>query len=187
MRNDPTVVDLVKRAKDGDQEAWDRIVERYAPLVWSVCRRYGLSGPDLDDVGAAVWLRLVESLGAIREPAALPGWLATTARRECLSLLRSKNRQIPTNDERIADEHAPASDEWLLKQEQYAALRTAFAELPERCRELLSMLFGDPPTSYAEISARLEMTVGGIGPSRQRCLERLRANPVIAALLPRMR
>jgi RNA polymerase sigma factor (sigma-70 family) len=183
MRDDPTVVELVERAREGDQAAWDRIVERYAPLVWSVCRRHGLSGADLDDVGASVWLRLVEHLNTIREPAALPGWLATTTRHECLYLLRGKNRQIPVDDQRLPDEAEPASDEGLLKQEQHIALLAAFAELPERCQQLLSMLFSDPPTPYTEIAARLGMAVGGIGPNRQRCLDKLRDNPAIAALL----
>lgn len=183
MRDDPTVVELVERARDGDQSAWDQIVERYAPLVWSVCRRLGLSGPDTDDVGAAVWLRLVERLDGLREPAALPGWLATTTRREGLGLLRTKNRQLPVDDERIPDQAGPASDEWLLRQEKHIALRAAFAELSERCRQLLSMLFSDPPKPYAEIAEQLGMTVGGIGPNRQRCLEKLRGNPAIAALL----
>ena len=77
----------------------------------------------------------------------------------------------------------PASDEWLLKQEQQTALREAFAQLSDRCRLLLSMLFSDPPTPYSEISARLDMAIGGIGPNRLRCLQKLRDIPVIAALL----
>lgn len=183
MRDDPTVVELVERARAGDKEAWDRIVERYAPLVWAMCRRHGLSGADIDDVGASVWLRLVERLDTIREPAALPGWLATTARRECLYLLRSKNKQVPVDDERLTDEAEPGADEWVIKQEQHIALMTAFAALPERCQQLLSMLFADPPIPYAQIAARLGMAIGGIGPNRQRCLEKLRDNPAIAALL----
>jgi RNA polymerase sigma factor (sigma-70 family) len=183
MRDDPIVVELVNRARDGDKAAWDQIVERYATLVWSVCRRHGLSGEDADDVGASVWLRLVEKLGTLQEPAALPGWIATTTRRECLHLMRSRKRQIPVDDERFPDSASPASDEWLLKQEQQIALREAFAQLPERCQLLLAMLFSDPPTPYSEISARLDMPIGGIGPSRLRCLRKLRDIPVIAALL----
>jgi RNA polymerase sigma factor (sigma-70 family) len=183
MRDDPTVVDLVSRARDGDKAAWDQIVERYATLVWSVCHRHGLFGDDADDVGASVWLRLVEKLDTIHEPAALPGWIATTTRRECLHLLRAKKRQIPVDDEGFPDSTGPASDEWLLQQERQIALREAFAQLPERCRQLLSMLFSDPPTPYSEISARLDMPIGGIGPSRLRCLQKLRGIPVIAALL----
>ena len=84
---DPTVSDLVARAKDGDRQAWDALVERYAPLIWSICRRHRLGRADADDVGQSVWLRLVDQLDRVRDPAALPGWLATTARRECLRVL----------------------------------------------------------------------------------------------------
>lgn len=183
MRDDPAVVELVIRARDGDQAAWDEIVDRYAPLLWSVCRAYRLSGPDADDAAAAVWLRLVESLGRLREPAALPGWLRSTARHECLYLLRRKQKQLPVADnESIVDDEEPASDTWLLAQERQIVLRAAFAGLGERCRRLLSMLFDDPPRSYAEISAELGMTIGGIGPTRQRCLDQLRRDPSVAAL-----
>ena len=184
MRDDSTVVDLVERARDGDQAAWNGIVDRYAPLVWAVCRRHRLSVADAEDVASCVWLRLVERLETIREPAALPGWIATTTRRECLYLLRTRNRQIPVeDDERIVDGANPAADEWLLRQERHIALRHAFAELSELCQRLLSMLFHDPPVPYAQISAAMGMAVGGIGPSRQRCLAKLRDSQVLATLL----
>lgn len=182
VRDDPAVIDLVERARAGERVAWDEIVERYSPLVWSLCRRHGLSGADTDDVGAAVWLRLVEGLGVLREPAALPGWLATTTRRECLAVLRGRQRQLPVEHENFADEATPASDEWLLGQERHIALRSAFARLGDRCRELLALLFREPPATYAEISAELDMAVGAIGPTRQRCLDRLRAMPELVAL-----
>jgi len=193
VRDDPAVIELVDRARAGDQAAWDAIVERYAPLVWGVCRRFGLAGADAEDVGACVWLRLVERLQTIREPAALPGWLATTARRECLYLLRTRSRQVPVaGAERVlesavgadvADVTDDAADEWLLAQERQIALREAFARLSERCQRLLSMLFADPPASYAQIGAELDMAVGAIGPNRQRCLAKLRASPALAALV----
>lgn len=184
MRDDPTVVALVERARAGEQSAWDEIVERYSPLLWSICTRHRLYGADADDVAAGVWLLLVERLDTLREPAALSGWLATTTRRECLRLLRIKTRQIPVEDEPVPDDEVAASDEWLLAQERYQALRQAFATLPERCRRLLEMLFRDPPVSYAVISAELGIAIGGIGPSRMRCLETLRHSPVLAALAP---
>jgi len=109
MRDDPSVRDLVTRARNGDASAWDAIVERYAALVWSICRRYRLCRPDADDVGQTVWLRLVEQLPALREPAALPGWLATTTHHECLRVVqmaRKQNRgERPIDPEIAADVH----------------------------------------------------------------------------------
>src|SRR6201993_2489100 len=86
------ITDLVTRARNGDQRAWDDLVERYAPLVWSVCRKYQLSRADAEDVHQTVWLQLVRRLEAIRDPAALPGWLATATRRECVRVLRAARR-----------------------------------------------------------------------------------------------
>jgi RNA polymerase sigma factor (sigma-70 family) len=187
VRDDPTVVELVEGALRGDQEAWDGIVRRYAALVWSKCRELGLSGADAEDVAAAVWLRLVERLDTVREPAALPGWIATTTRREGLYLLRTRNRLVPVEDDErlLPGDDGPAADEGLLREERHIALRAAFAELDEPCRQLLSMLFADPPTPYAQICDELGMKVGSIGPSRQRCLEKLRGRPAFAALLER--
>jgi RNA polymerase sigma factor (sigma-70 family) len=184
VRDDQSVVDLVARARDGEQEAWDEIVERYAPLVWAMCQRYRLTRADADDVGASMWLRLVERLDTIREPAALPGWIATTTRHECLRVIRTKDRELPVDDnDRLASDADPAADAWLLEQERLIALRAAFADLPDRCRHLLTMLFAEPVTPYDEISAVLDIPVGTIGPTRQRCLAKLRTNPALAALV----
>jgi RNA polymerase sigma factor (sigma-70 family) len=187
MRDDPTVVDLVTRARDGDKTAWDELVERYAPLVWSVCCRYGLDRPDASDVSQSVWLRLVEHLPALREPAALPGWLATTTQRECLRVLRAAQRQErvvrPVEQELAVHEQSAMVEHELLIAERNAALRVAFAELPSRCRRLLSVLMEDPPPRYADVGARLGMPVGAIGPTRARCLGKLRRSPVLAAVI----
>jgi len=182
VRDDPSVVDLVVRARGGDKDAWDTLVNRYTTLVWSVCSRHGLNGADAEDVGGSVWLRLVENLGTIREPAALPGWLATTTQRECLQLLRSRRRQIPAEDPQVPDLDGPAIDHDLLVQERRDALRHAFAGLQPRCRQLLSMLFSDPSTPYVQISSTLGMPVGAIGPNRKRCLDRLRSSRTLAGL-----
>jgi RNA polymerase sigma factor (sigma-70 family) len=187
VRDDPTVTALVTRAAKGDQGAWDEIVERYAPLVWSICRRYRLDRADIDDIAQNVWLRLVEQLSALREPAALPGWLATTTQRECLRVLRV-NSQANRRNERLADEMITAAlsveiEEEIIAAEWNRALCLAFDQLPSPCRELLSMLMQQPPVPYAEISNRLGIRVGGIGPSRARCLAKLRRIPPLAALL----
>ena len=90
MRDYPPVTDLVTRARNGDKQAWDELVERYAPLIWSICRQYRLGGADAQDVGQMVWLHLVDHLDDLRDPAALPGWLVTTTRRECLRVRRRR-------------------------------------------------------------------------------------------------
>ena len=186
MRDDPSVIVLVARAAAGDQAAWNEIVERYSPLVWSICVRYQLDREDASDVGQSVWLLLVERLGSLREPAALPGWLATTTQRECLRLLREGRRYqhagLIAEDQVLADPGAAAIEQEILAAERDAAIRAAFAELPRSCRELLSMLMCDPPCHYEDISATLGMPVGSIGPRRARCLDRLRRSPHIAGI-----
>jgi RNA polymerase sigma factor (sigma-70 family) len=186
MRDDPLVAALVARAAGGDQGAWNALVERYAPLVWSICQRYRLARPDIDDVGQSVWLLLVEKIGTIREPAALPGWLATTTQRECLRLLRTARRHdhagLPPVDQMPPDPAAVTIEQEVLAAERDASLRAAFAELPRSCRDLLAMLVSDPPRSYAEISAMLGIPVGSIGPTRARCLNRLRTSAHLTAI-----
>jgi RNA polymerase sigma factor (sigma-70 family) len=183
MRDDPTVVALVTRAAGGDPAAWNEIVERYAPLVWSICTRFGLSNHDREDVGQNVWLLLVGQLGKLREPAALPGWLATTTHRECLRVVTAARKERlgtgPDDVPQFAD--STIIDEEILMAERNAALRTALAELPPRCQRLITMLTSDPPSSYLEISAALDIPVGSIGPQRARCLDRLRKSSALAA------
>jgi RNA polymerase sigma factor (sigma-70 family) len=183
--SDPSVTDLVTRARIGDQQAWDALVERYAPLVWSICRRYRLSAADADDAGQAVWLHLVDQLDHIREPAALPGWLATTTGRECARILRSAQKTQPAGsvlEATLPGQTAMAEDE-LLKAERHAVLREALTHLPPRCQQMIALLIEDPPVPYTEISARLGIPVGSIGPYRGRCLDKLRRYPAVAALI----
>ncbi len=184
MRNDPEVIALVAAARDGQATAWNRLVERYAPLVWSTCRGFRLSPADTEDVGQTVWLHLVEQLPKIREAAALPGWIATTTRRECLRVLRAAHRTEPadTVGESPGDDQHEL-DEQLLAYERTAALRAAFAQLPSRCQHMLSLLMQDPPVPYGVIGVRLGMPPGSVGPIRARCLDRLRHCPALAALV----
>ena len=185
MRDDPTVVALVTRAAGSDPAAWNEIVERYAPLVWSICARFQLIGSDREDVAQNVWLLLVEQLGKLREPAALPGWLATTTRRECLRVVAAarKSERLGTGlDDALQFVDNTIIDEEILMAERNAAVRAAFAELPPRCQHLLAMLTKDPPVPYAEISATLQIPVGSIGPKRARCLERMRKSSALAGL-----
>lgn len=186
MRNDPQVIDLVKRAGVGEEPAWDALVERYSPLIWSICRRYELGRPDAEDVGQAVWLHLVRYVDSLRDPAALPGWLVTTTRRECNRVRQAQCRPADgqiSDAEKLPDEQTATAEDELLMAERHAALREAFMDLPANCQQLLTLLITDPPTPYAEISARLGISVGSIGPLRSRCVERLRRHPALAALI----
>jgi len=179
--------DLVTRAAQGDKHAWDALVERYIPLIWSICRKHRLSDADAEDVGQNVWLQLIHQLGKIRDPAALPGWLATVTRRECLRVTAATKRPPATgyaiSAEIIADEESATAEQELLAAERHAALREAFAALPASGQRLIALLLEDPPVSYAEISARLGIPAGSIGPTRRRCLDKLRRHPAVAALI----
>jgi len=187
MRDDPTATDLVTRAREGDQQAWDALIGRYAPLVWSICRRYRLDRTDAEDVAQTIWLRLVDQLGRLRDSAALPGWLVTTTRRECIHVLDTARRSgtpgLVPGAEDIPDSQAASVEQELLAAERSAALREAFTSLPPHFQRLLGLLIQDPPVSYAEISARLGISIGSIGPLRSRCVDRLRRHPAIAALI----
>jgi RNA polymerase sigma factor (sigma-70 family) len=180
---------LVRRARQGDNGAWSRLVERYNSMVWSIVRSFRLSPDDARDTVQTVWLRLVENLSRIKEPDAVGTWLATTTRNECLSHLRRRGRQaipVDTTAKEVEDVRAAAPDEGMLVRERDAAVWAALSRVSERCQQLLRILAADPPPSYQEVSAVLEMPIGSIGPTRARCLDKLRqslANPTHPDLL----
>lgn len=185
MRLDLERVDvLVAEAGIGNEAAWTAIVDRYSSLVWAICRSFRLDQADAADVAQTVWLRTVERLSSLREPNALPGWLATVTRRECLAVVRAAPRAaVPfasTELDPVADVDETALDAALLDSERDAILREAFSQLSQQCRDLLDLLTGEESRSYAEIGAILGIPVGSIGPTRARCLDRLRHNPIVA-------
>ena len=171
----PSLSSLVAAAADGDQRAWEAIVDRFSGLVWATARAHRLATADAADVVQTTWLRLVERLDRIREPEALGGWLATTARRESLRLLRMQGREQPGDDLEAllgsAEEEAAAG---VLTRERDVALWRSFTALSERCQQLLRLVCSPLEPSYAEIGAALGMPVGAIGPTRARCLDKLR-------------
>ena len=173
----PSAAALSARAAAGDQRAWDEIVERYAPMVWSIGTSFRLSDRELEDVAQNVWLLLTEQLGKLSEPAALPAWLAVTTRRECLRVVTSARGPQP--DEAADD---TVIGEEIMMAERNAALRAALAELPPPCQPLMGMLVSDPPYSYAAISAALGIPIESIGPRRARCLEKIRESSVLRGL-----
>ena len=167
---------LVAAAAAGDPQAWSRLIDRYAVLIRSVCRAHRLADTDADDVAQLTWLRAVEHIGRLRDPDRFGAWIATTARHECLRVLRGCKRVVPTADEihgPLFAEHADP-DEIALAAERRAAVRDALAALPPRQRTLLRLLHAEAEPSYEAIGATLGMPVGSIGPTRGRALERLR-------------
>jgi RNA polymerase sigma factor (sigma-70 family) len=188
MTTELAVAELVRRARGGEQRAWDEIVERFAPLVWAICMRHRLSAADADDVGQSLWLCLLEHLTSLREPAALPGWIATATKRECLRVHGDRRRQLPVDFEARgdvvgADPTAAPIDDDLLAEERRAAVRAAFAQLRPQCRQLLALLAGEPPLSYSRIAEILDVPIGSLGPTRARCLEKLRRAEPLASFL----
>lgn len=166
---------LVAAAAAGDKAAWDAIVTEYAGLVWAVARSHRLSSADAADVSQVTWLRLLENLGRIRDPAALGAWLATTARREAINILRQR-RELPEPDQsELVDDQEPPPWQAILVGERDRELWQAFRRLPARCQTVLRLLVLEPaPGGYAAAAAALGLPVGSLGPTRARCLATLR-------------
>lgn len=171
------VSNALAAAAGGDQRAWDRIVVEFSGLVWAVARSFRLDAADAADVYQGTWLRLVEHLADIRDGNRLGAWLCTTAKHEALTLIR-RRRDIPASDTGLLDivsQDASGLDERLLRAEERAALWRAFGLLSHNCQRLLRVIFADPPASYTEASAALDMPMGSIGPTKARCLANLQA------------
>ncbi|MFI9749329.1 RNA polymerase sigma factor [Streptomyces collinus] len=175
---------LVQAAAGGDAAAWKALVEGLSPLVWSVVRAHRLSDADAHEVYQTAWFRFAQHLGRIREPGKAGAWLASTARHECLKVIRNSQRLTLTDDprllDRVSEDGTPEqslldSEEAAAQSERVRRLWQEFEELGERCRQLLRVLMATPPPSYQDVSAALGIAVGSIGPLRQRCLRRLRA------------
>lgn len=183
------VSELVAAAAGGSRAAWNEIVERFNPLVISTAHRFRLANHDVADVVQTVWMHLIEHLGGLREPAALPGWLVSTTRHECARLLSRGARQLPYDPLKPVqgDQGTPdiAGDvaEDLDRIDRQEAVLAGFAELSYSDRQLLVLLVADPPVPYAEISRRLQIPIGSIGPTRGRALKRLRETAAVSRLV----
>jgi len=174
-RSPEVVARLVRSASAGNDHAWAELVDEFEGLLRAVARAHRLAGADAADVAQTTWMRLAEHISRLEDPGRVGAWLATTARRESLRLLRRSSRVLPSEDLPEPDpQGTPGVDRGLLARERDAALWSAFRRLRERDQALLRMLVADARRSYEDISAALAMPIGSIGPTRARALERLR-------------
>ncbi len=168
--------DLLERCRTGDEEAWEALLDRHGGLVLYLARHAGLGPTDAEEVLQETFLALVTHLDSIQEPRALKGWIATTARRAAVRL-RTKRRSEGTDslderrDEPLVEEEV---EDVLVRIENRQHLAEALELIGERCRRLLLMLYGPEKTSYEEISRTLDLAMGSIGPTRGRCMDKLR-------------
>jgi RNA polymerase sigma factor (sigma-70 family) len=172
-----SVAALVEMARDGEAGAWEELVARFSGMIAATGRRYRLTPSDVAELQQTTWLRLVEHLHRIEQPERIGGWLATTARRESLQLLRRAAKYRAGADEMLAnmpDRHLPEPDARPIAEEREVVIRAAWGRLKPRCQDLLSLLMTDDPMGYKDLSKLLVMPVGSIGPTRARCLEHLR-------------
>jgi RNA polymerase sigma factor (sigma-70 family) len=182
-RDDDSIPALISAARAGDPRAWEEIVKRFGGTIRAVTRGFRLMPADADDVMQETWLRLLRSIDRIEDPGALKAWLVTTARRESLRSLQ-RTREVPS-DHSSLDEHPDPTvpEERLVAEERRRALREAINDLPAKARALLQLLLSKPDCGYDEVSAKLGMPIGSIGPTRGRLLARLREHPRLLAAI----
>jgi len=166
--------ELLTLAANGDRGAWDALVDRFGQMVWSVARGFRLDEAMAKDVSQTVWLKLIENIDRIKDPERLPGWLATTARREAMRVARVRDRVVVTDFEYDIEDPTPSLDEILIDDEENRVVVRAFSTLDDMCRQLLRLMMIEPALSYDEISEATGRPIGSLGPTRARCLDKLR-------------
>jgi RNA polymerase sigma factor (sigma-70 family) len=172
---------LLAACQRGEQSAWNALVDRYSALIYSIPLKYGLSAQDAADISQSVCVTLLEKLSSIRDPRGLPGWIITTTTRQCWAVIRQHQREVTRSagQEALAIEPPdpdPLPDEEILALERQHLVRTALAQLPLNCRLLLEALFSDLPrsASYQELAETLGVPLNSLGPTRARCLGKLK-------------
>jgi RNA polymerase sigma factor (sigma-70 family) len=192
----PSDTELVESATKSNQEAWEQLIDRYQPLINAISRRHRLAASDAQDVSQYVWMQLLGHIDKLRDPSALPGWIATTTKHRCYEILRNHRRSINVDPLVIcrselvdtatrwtnSEGHFAVDDE-LLREEQRSVVRQALAELTEDQQQLLLLLVADPPVPYCEISRRMKLPIGSIGPTRARLLRKLQKSIGVRRLL----
>jgi RNA polymerase sigma factor (sigma-70 family) len=171
--------DLLAACLRGEQAAWDALVDRYSGLIYSIPFKYGFDDSDAADIFQSVCVTLVEKLASIRAPRGLAAWIITTTSRQCLAFARSRGREqartLPDGSPEIepTDPDLLPEDELVALERQHV-VRTAVNQLPENCRQLVEALFSDAHTSYEQAARQLAIPANSLGPTRTRCLEKLR-------------
>jgi RNA polymerase sigma factor (sigma-70 family) len=170
------MAELLDAARGGSDDALSRIVTEHSPLLWHVARAAGLSSGDAEDVMQTVWLRLLAHLDDIRTSAALTGWLVVTARREAWRVRAAGRKQVPAGSEALdtLPDQGTGPQEQVLIDDQRRTMWVAIAQLSERCQELLRVVAFVPRPDYSAVAAELGMPIGSVGPTRGRCLAKLR-------------
>jgi len=174
---------LTREAASGGEDAWRTLVGLLDPMLHSIARGYRLSAADADDVVQITWSRALMHLDRLDDPGAVAGWLAVTARREAMRTLQRGVRELPAAEPPEPRTSAPGPDALAVERERRAELHAAIARLSGRQRELLALLLRRPGLSYEQVSRELDMPIGSIGPTRERALERLRADSSLASAL----
>lgn len=169
---DRTNAALLALAHWGDHAAWRELVRRHLRLVWAVARSFRLTRDDAADVTQATWLILAENLTAIRHPDRLTAWLVTTARRECLALLRTRSREEPA-DLRLPD-RSPTPEDAAEATDTGTRLWRAYRTLPAKCRDLLHLIAHAPDLTFTRLAEATGIPRNSLGPTRHRCLTTLR-------------
>jgi RNA polymerase sigma factor (sigma-70 family) len=170
---DRELASLMEAVRANDNTAWADLMRRFERMMRAVARSYRLNEADVDDVLQTVWLRLHEHIDRLRNPNAVAGWLATTTRRESLRLLQMQTREQLTDDAELLEAvDLDRPDARLLAAERNDVLQRALETLPAHQRRLMVLLVTEP-VDYRQISAKLDMPIGSIGPTRARSLTRL--------------
>jgi RNA polymerase sigma factor (sigma-70 family) len=188
--------ELIEAARECEEGAWEQIVDRYQPLINAIGRRHRLAPDDLLDLSQYVWMQLLDHIHRLREPSALAGWISATTTHRCYEILRNHKRSVSVDPlvigrfelteaaARKTNGEGPLGvDDDLLRAEERRAIRQSLAELTESQQELLSLLVADPPVPYYEISRRMRLPIGSIGPTRARLLKKLKGSIAVRQLI----
>lgn len=168
--------ELVGRCLGGDSLAWETLIMRYRRLIFSIPNRFGFSPPDCSDVFQTVCVKLIEHLADLRDEQKVSAWLITTTTRHCIQVRSLRQRSV-SDEERLEGTPAPgeSTEAIRIRADRQQKVRDTIREMSDRCRGLLELLYFDPSgPSYVEIGERLGMPVPSIGPTRARCLDKLR-------------